>query len=293
MRCHSPVLLLLLAVSCVSARPEVETVPSLPTSGAPVPPAPGPIPRSLVFLSDTSTHSYTSSLTTTLELTGTGDTVNDSIVFTADYTISASSLLPATRIRGSVNRVSVQAGSRIGTPPVDSLPFPFSFTGSIVGSLPQPDSVAGNPASPPLTCANSELAALAPLYQILTVLPATIPATGIWADSSTVPMCSGRIPVELTVLRTFRLLGESREEGRRTLLIERTARTRSTGNGSEGQHHVALATEGSGADTLRVDSQSGVLLASVGQYSSRVAVTSSGRTREFRQLVRQRTRKTP
>lgn len=286
---HSAALLILLSIGCVSARPEVETLPQMPASGAPVMPVPGSGPHSFVFQPDTSTHSYTSSITTTLELTGAGGAASDSVVLTADYTFSASSFLPAAQIRGSVNRISVHAGSRIGVVSADSLAFPFSFTGSVTGSLPRLDSVAGRSVSPPLTCAGPELAALAPLYQILTVLPGVIPAAGVWADSSTVSMCNGRIPVELTVIRTFRLLGESRHEGRRILLIERTARTRSAGNGSEGQHHIALTAQGSGADTLRVNAQTGVFLTSAGQYTSRVAITSSGRTQEFRQHVRQLT----
>jgi hypothetical protein len=104
-----------------------------------------------------------------------------------------------------------------------------------------------------------------------------------WSDSTTANLCSGSIPITSITSRNFRVIGEVN----RGLLIERQERTKSTGEGAQGQHRITLQSSGTGTAQLIIDPQTGTLLESTGVHTASVVVTASGRDRQFTQTTRE------
>jgi hypothetical protein len=99
--------------------------------------------------------------------------------------------------------------------------------------------------------------------------------------------CSGSIPVTLTALQSYRVLGETTSGARSGILLERIDKTASTGEGADGQHRVQLKSEGSGQTQLLIDPLSGVLLEATGMNTTTATVTTSGRSQKFTQTSRE------
>lgn len=147
------------------------------------------------------------------------------------------------------------------------------------------DSIGGQPAGSFIDCQNLALNRMTAVQRNLVRLPVSISQGQTWTDSATVATCSGSIPVELTTVRAYRVLGEAGG----VVTLERSDRMVATGQGAQGQHRITLEAQGTGISRLNVDRLTGELSDASGEFRSEVTVGSSGRLQRFRQTVRDRT----
>ena len=241
----------------------------------------------LSLLPDGRARSYLSRATTILEFHSDTSSAQDSVTVLTDFTVSATSEGGSLKLAGTIDHISIKAGSRIGqleTP----LAVPFAFTGSVENSTLFLDSL-NNGATTGFPCLNNAFGTLALLRRNVVILPSVIRSGMTWTDSADVSACSGPIPVNLTLVQTYRIIGETGYEGQQVLLVERIDQTRVAGEGSQGQHRILISSEGTGSAKLYVSRTTGSLVVNESEQKADINVTSSGRVQKFTQTVRERT----
>lgn len=278
----------LLSIACATSGPVVEPVPR-PSNGTSVPPSSVlTSPQTWTLTADYQPRTYLSIATTIFELHSDTAFTRDTVTVSTDFTISVTPEGGLTRLTGTINRMSITAGNKIGQPA--QLPLaPFPFTARIENRILILDSAGGEPVMAPVSCNNVTLATLTLLQRNVIAVPAT-PTLGMtWRDSAVVSGCSGSIPVSLSVVRTYKIAREVSYQGQLVLLIERTDSTRATGEGSEEQHRIIITSQGSGSAQLYIDRTTGLLAGTEGEQKADVSVTASGRTQRFTQTVSEKT----
>jgi len=136
---------------------------------------------------------------------------------------------------------------------------------------------------------NNEVSSIVPLIQRALVMPPIqLQKDLTWTDSTDTSICSGPVPVLLTGVKHYRVIGETRQGIIPAILIERQDRTVSAGEGTEGQHRIQIKSQGTGRSSIFIDAQTGALLDMTTVNSTTVTVTVSGRTRQFVQSSRER-----
>jgi len=104
-------------------------------------------------------------------------------------------------------------------------------------------------------------------------------------DSTSSTTCHGLTPIDVTLASTYKVMGDTNHRGLAAILIERTAVILTEGQGSDGQHTVAITGNGSAAGKFYVDRVTGLLLGSEDRQRMKIIVASSGRRQEFSQTV--------
>lgn len=230
---------------------------------------------------------YVSNGTATLELQSDTAATTASVTTTASFSLSASRETGFTRIQGTLNSFSARTNGRIVQA---DQPFglPLVFSGRLISGGFNLDSINGQ--SPGTgDCRNHELNGLSIIRQSLVTVPDVLAPGLTWVDSSTIPVCSGSIPLQLTTVRAYAVVGESSRDGSPVIVIDRTDRFSASGEGAQGQHRVTVLTRGTGSARIHVDRTSGLLNSSDVELQARVTVTASGRTQVFSQTVKERT----
>jgi len=274
-----------LATGCASANPS----PSIPAPDREAPPtavdAPVVSGRYEWTISPGDQAGVYSSVTSmSVELDSPAGIVRDTLSSQIEFALSISRSAGAPRFHGSITSMSAQAGTTIGSS-AQTPRLPFSFSGRIENGKLLLEPVSGEPASVLTDCNNTTLAAVPAIGRVMVLPPLRLQRGASWTDSSTVSTCAGSVPVTLTVLRTYRILGEGRSG---TILVERNDRTLTTGDGAQDQHRVTIRSEGTGSARLELDSETGALIESQGEGTTTVDVTASGRTRRFTQRLKER-----
>ena len=276
--------------ACTRSQPTVSTSPEPAVTPATTPGVILPGQRSWSFPSlDPAPRRYISEEKTTIELRSDTSPRRDSFSVSTSFTVQASSSPSRPRVTGTIESVSFQPERP--REESDSLTaFPLSFAGRLTSGGLVLDSVAGQPLTAFTNCTLGALNRISTVQRTLMTLPATLTVGQSWTDSSTVPACSGTIPVQLTAVRTYTVAGESRTSRGAVIAIERTDRIRASGEGAQGQHRITLRAEGSGAGRMYLDPETGTLLETDGKQRTELAVGASGRIERFVQSVEERTR---
>ncbi len=222
-----------------------------------------------------------------LELQSDTAAMRATVTTSAGFTLSASRETGLTRIRGTLDSFSTQTNGRIvaADPP---LAVPLAFTGRLVAGGFHLDSLNGQ-APGTGDCRNPGLNNLSPLRQSLVAVPLTLAPGTAWVDSSTVTVCSGSVPLQLSAVKSYRVSGEGNRNGAPVIIIDRTDRFTASGEGTQGQHRVTVTTRGSGSAKVYVDRTTGFLNSSEGEQQAQVTITASGRTQAFIQTVKEQT----
>jgi hypothetical protein len=226
---------------------------------------------SWTFTPDYSPHSYIFVESTTVVL----DSRRDSSVTQTAFTVTYRPSDTHTAVRGTIEQISMASEA-----PIEALP--VSFSGTLRNGGFTIDSIRNEPLPTVLTCNSSALSRLSAVRRTLFVPPPGISRNQVWTDSSTVPACSGTIPVQVTSVRTYRVIGES--DGK--VVVDRQDRIVASGEGAQGQHRVTIQSRGSGSSRLLIDPMTGALTSATGISQLEVAVGASGRVQRFVQVVR-------
>ena len=263
-------------------------------SSSPVPsslPSPAPVPEGKPALPEETTHnpvfwritptsqtkSYSSLLTTLVTATD-SSTRRDSITARTFYSISTTRTADSLFFSGSITQF-VLNGTAIESPQFQPV-FPILYTGKLSKHIIQ---VQGPEDQSSDLCNNSHEMPLRAIQRNVFLVPLELSNQETWTDSTSTIVCSGSLPVTLTSLRTFHIIGESEFEGFRVLVVEQNEKTFSKGEGSEGQHRIFVNGNGSTTGRLYIDSNSGQLLSSNLKNQTSLAIQSSGRIQHFLQ----------
>lgn len=205
----------------------------------------------------------------------------DSLKTQTSYSINTTRNADSLVFSGSITSFAVRGvRTEISDPQVV---FPILFNGKISNhniSIQASGGLSEN--SGP--CDNATQASMRTVHRNLFLLPLEIIDQQTWTDSTSSTVCSGTIPLTITSIRTFRVLGESESDGTPALALEQNERTSSRGEGSQGQHRILIESQGTTNGRLYVDRTSGQFLAANLVTKTSVSIQSSGRVEHFSQL---------
>lgn len=226
--------------------------------------------------------SITGSLLETADVAG---ITRDSITTTVDFVLSIKYGQEPLSYSATVESMSARGGQKTGI--TTNTQLPFSFTARLDQGRITVDPPAGQTSQSYVSCSNEALSATGIIQRVVVRVPLALHRDMSWTDSTTASTCSGSIPVITTMVRRYRVVGETTGTPG-GILLERQDRTLSAGEGSQGQHRVRLRSDGSGTAQVIVDSRTGAVLESNGVHIASVVVTASGRDQKFTQRTRER-----
>jgi hypothetical protein len=238
-----------------------------------------------MFTPELSPHRYVSTTRTSLELQGVDGSPRDSISSTLSFTISQIRAVDSIAFSGILGSEISTTGNVIGMAPPSTVQ-DVSFSGHLEGPQLTLDSVSGQRVQlPAAVCDTSAVVILPVVEEVIPRLPAPLLTETTWTDSVSIPTCQGSIPTTLTRIHTYRVKGELSIDRRTVLVVDRTDKMTVTGEGAQEQHRVKLRADGTGSARLQLDPLTGAVIRSDSHQSSIVAITASGRTRNFVQSV--------
>jgi hypothetical protein len=271
-----PVLIL---SSCARSgtRTEPEPVPAeVPLPGSL--PAPVSTTTSWTFVTSSQPHQYRSAITAIIEQGEAASSIRDSIRATTDFSLSLSKQPRSLAYEATINDLTIQGGPRTA---FSSTPnqFPIPISGRLEGNRLSAESAP--------ECSTQSSFALPIIQRLVVSLPSRLQKDQTWTDSTSATVCSGPIPVILTTIRSYRVLGEADIRGRPGIRLAREDRTTSQGEGSDGQHRVQLQSSSTGRGELLIDRTTGALLESSTISTVSLTITTSGRSQRFTQTSRE------
>ncbi len=241
--------------------------------------------KTWTFSADSSSRRYTSTAQTTIEL---ADSINarDQVIRKTVFSLAFSSNSSGTQAIASIDELSTNAGARIGSS-LSPASLPFKVDAQIVNGGLVLQRTAGSSGSVIPDCNNPAMAALPSLQRAIVATPYLLVGDMTWRDSSLTSSCSGTVPVSLTTVRQYRVLGESSHAGIPTILLERLETATFRGEGSQNQHRILISGTGTGTSQVHLHPVSGRLMSLDGEHRSDLVVTSSGRQQRFKQVTRE------
>jgi len=209
----------------------------------------------------------------------------------SQYSLAFDRINESVPILGKVDLFVIQAGNRVG--PVLQAETPVFFSGKATKGQVSISPVNETPnASLSMTCPNSWSSTISGVRRSIFLLPSQISRGMTWRDSTSSVACHGPTPISLITSYTYRVIGEINYQETPALLIERTGKTSLDGQGSEGQHMVTIVGEGNTSGSFHIDRETGVLLEANDEQKTKLIITSSGRSQEFAQVIRERITRT-
>ncbi len=130
-------------------------------------------------------------------------------------------------------------------------------------------------------CNDFSLVPLSTIQHNIILMPLEVSTAETWSDSTSSVVCNGTLPMTITMIRTFHVIGEGNYVGIPALIIDKKERTFSKGEGSQGQHRIFIETHGTTTSQLYVDRKSGELLSAKSINQTSLSIQSSGRNQHF------------
>ena len=227
---------------------------------------------------------YNTLITTNIQQS-TGQVVTtDSIITRVQYSLSLVRSIASISLTGSIETFSVQAGNRIGKDTI--IPsFPVSFAGQIQNHEFQLNLASTNhsPMASSLPCETPARSALTTIQRNLFITPLQIHAGMTWRDSLSSTFCSGELLLNLTILRTYKVIGESVVNGIFVVAVDLTEKTLSAGEGSQNQHRIIIHSNGLKSGHVYLDATTGLLLSFSSETRTTLQIQSSGKLQQFLQ----------
>jgi hypothetical protein len=244
------------------------------------------------FTFDKQTHSY-QSITSTILQTQPNSVpsqlrdIPDSIVIstTSQFLLSIDRKETlVTLVSGYLNRIQSTSSSRIH---IDNqqLALPLAFSGSITSGrlLLTPT----NPTTDIQLCKSPINPRLGDIRSILISLPHQLQTGSTWTDTISTSMCSGiDLPTQTTTIRTYRMV-EQRDTNPISLFLKTKESSYLTGLGSQGEHQVQIAGQGSGSAEFLISAVTGVISTFHLTQSLTLQIYTSGKTSRILQTINQ------
>jgi len=269
---------MLAGMGCTSTRPVT------PSAGAPTPVpviTPSTTASSWTFRHSPAARSYRISRSAAIEAQMDSGMRREVSTNTTHETISLEILGDTTRILAIVDTFSTTSQGAIG--PVSAVQLPVQLS-AVLGR----DSlvmIQGAAASG--LCSVLESTVATDLRNLLPRFPDSLLIGQTWKDSADVSGCQAGIPMKSRYVRTFRVVGEAKQDSLPVLVVQRADSVSAHGEGSQQQHRVILDAIGTGGATYYLDFIRGQVVRLDLNQNSNLAITASGRTTRFRQNARE------
>jgi len=236
------------------------------------------------------TQHYSTLVTTTIQQLTTAQAATDSITTRARYNLNITQLASSVSLTGSVEAFVLQAGNRISSEAMVSS-FPVLFTGQIQNHQLKLDVISNDHSATTstLSCEIPGKTALTMVQRNLFVTPLHLQPGMIWQDSLLSTSCSGSLELNLTILRNYRVIGESIFNGTSAIVVDITEKTLSAGEGSQDQHRLIIKGEGLKSGRLYLDQTTGILLSLSSETHTTLQIQTSGQIQHFLQISRETT----
>ncbi len=184
------------------------------------------------------------------------------------------------RLSGLVRDFRVGEGSGDLRPlPALRLPVPFAALGGDGGEVPRIE-------VPPSGACGLAAAALQPLRELFVSPPPSVEVGTAWSDSSNYTLCRDSIPLAVTSVRRYRVVGAERRATGVVVLIDRSSRVTLFGEGAQFGERLSLAGEGAGTMRLALDPASSTVVAGHGDTELRLTMRGRRRSQDLRQHTR-------
>jgi hypothetical protein len=108
-----------------------------------------------------------------------------------------------------------------------------------------------------------------------------------WRDSILRVGCYGTIPLRVTVVRHFSVVGKTSFNGQVAVRVQRADNITAQGAGRQQLHQLVIETIGSGAATYMLSPEEGRLLHLTTTQDLEFTVRASGRTNRFRETAKE------
>lgn len=122
--------------------------------------------------------------------------------------------------------------------------------------------------------------------EILLELPTNLPDGHHWRDSSTTQLCRAGIPVTISTVHEYRVVGPDTFQGDSALRISRASTATFAGTRTIGQHAVSLSGAGNTTAELYLDLAGGALLARTEQGHTELSIQTPRGTTYLTQELR-------
>ena len=227
--------------------------------------------------------SYQSILKTTIVEKNSPDNRKDGSTTTADYLLTLNRSSNVIGVSGSVSSVEIKPDQTGQIP--QSPKHSVGFAGSVSDHNVSLHLIASGQFSSSTPCNDSSESALSVVNRDLIIVPQEITASQSWQDSTAHSLCSGSLPVVVSVIRSYRIIGETVVDGIPALKLERIEKSVTSGEGSQGQHQITLTGTGTGKGQIYIDRMTGLLLGLTSTSQVELSIKSSGRTQLFTQTT--------
>ncbi len=202
----------------------------------------------------------------------------DSVTLRVDYSVAITRTSDSIFFAGSVINFDILRSN--GDPEPMQIQLPFSFAGKVGNNVISTD-ITNGIRSDTMPCENISLTALGTIQHNIFLPPLQLNSGQAWGDSTSTNLCAGTLPINLSVVRTSKVIGEGDFDGVPSLIIDQNERTFSKGEGSQGQHRIVVEGFGITSGRIYLDRISGKLLSSRMTNQTTLSVRSSGRNQQF------------
>lgn len=289
--CRRFILSLPAIVACAAPSPSPSSAPQPERDASPQPaetPALSASKTSWSFRPDPTFRSYTSISHTSLEATSDSGIIRDTVSTKVRFTAAINTTEIPAAIAGTVEELSIDGGSRIGSSDTGLISLPLPFKGTVNQGVVFVETNAQSAAGVP--CQNPASSIITSIQNLVFLRPSELSKGKTWSDSTSTIACHGSLPVQVSTVHTYRVIGEVSSLEKQVVLIERTDRISVNGDGAQGQHRIFIKGFGSGSGKLHLDPVTGSTMASENESRSSITVRSSGQDLQFVQITRQNLR---
>lgn len=129
-------------------------------------------------------------------------------------------------------------------------------------------------------------ATLQPLRELFVSTPDRLVVGTSWSDSSRYAVCRDSIPLAVTSVRRYRVVGAERRSAAVVVVVDRTSSVSLVGEGVQFGEKISLAAEGSGTMRIELDPASSTVVAAQGEAELKMTMRGRRRSQELRQHTR-------
>jgi hypothetical protein len=183
------------------------------------------------------------------------------------------------RYTAMVDSFSTASQGLIGNAQPVSLPVQIS--GVIDSMTAEIDSAIGT------TCDPVQSNLEADVRSVLVRFPRMLAPGLTWRDSILSVGCYGTIPLRITIIRQFSVVGRTSFNGQAAVGVQRVDSITAQGTGRQQQHQLVIETRGSGAATYTLSPGAGRLLHLATTQDLEFTIRASGRTNRFRETAKE------
>ncbi|MFN2601272.1 MAG: hypothetical protein ABR582_00795 [Gemmatimonadaceae bacterium] len=209
-----------------------------------------------------------------------------SIEVTTAFTISLDQEHTSLIISGHIDTVRFNRENQ-STPDNNSLTLPLSFEGEL-GSTTLTITVKNHQVSDK-SCSPFISSILSDVRTTVAIYPTRLTPGLTWKDSTLIKSCTTQgVPTTRKTLQSFRVVGEKTFNATKAIFLQRVDSTYTSGDGAEGNHEIHLTGIGTGTANIYISPITAATLSTELVEKTEIAITNSGKTRQFIQEVTQR-----